>query len=162
MSAMRLTGLSRLSFAALALIGSISLAGEALAQTVVSIGTAKDPNVAAQIAIAREKNFFKEAGLNATVHDFPSGGDLMAAFVGGSVQLGSAGTTPVITLRSRPYPVVIIARVSDISGVQQLIVREDVQKPEDLYGKKIGIMRGTDSEAFFNSVVESYGLRARE
>lgn len=162
MNAIQLTGLSRLSFAALALIGSISLAGETLAQTAVSIGTAKDPNVAAQIVIARDKNFFKEAGLNVTVHDFPSGGDLMAAFVGGSVQMGSAGLTPVITLRSRPYPVVIVARVSDISGVQQLIVREDVQKPEDLYGKKIGIMRGTDSEAFFNSVVESYGLRANE
>jgi ABC-type nitrate/sulfonate/bicarbonate transport system substrate-binding protein len=162
MNAIRSTTLSRLAFAAIALIGTIGLAHPTSAQTAVSIGTAKDPNVAAQIVIAREKGFFKEAGLDAAINDFPSGGDLMAALVGGSVQMGSAGISPVVTLRSRPYPVVIVARVSDISGIQQLIVEKDVQKPEDLYGKKIGIMRGTDSEAFFSSVVEGYGLNASQ
>ena len=48
----------------------------------MTVGTAKDPNLAAQIVIAREKGFFKDAGLNATISYFPSGGDLMAAIVG--------------------------------------------------------------------------------
>jgi ABC-type nitrate/sulfonate/bicarbonate transport system substrate-binding protein len=155
---MKATWLKFSAIAALTLAGTLGMASSGDAQTAVTIGTAKDPNVAAQIAIAREKGYFKQVGLDAKVSEFPSGGDLMAAFVGGSVQMGSAGTTPVITLRSRPYPVVIVARVSDISGVQQLIVQSDVNKPEDLYGKKIGVMKGTDSEAFFNSVVKNYGL----
>lgn len=146
------------AIAALALLCSLSMASGGHAQTAITIGTAQDPNVAAQIAIARDKGYFKDAGLDATISEFPSGGDLMAAFVGGSVQMGSAGTTPVIILRSRPYPVVIVARVSDISGVQQLIVQSDIRKPQDLYGKKIGVMKGTDSEAFFNAVVKNYGL----
>jgi NitT/TauT family transport system substrate-binding protein len=53
-----------------------------------------------------------------------------------------------------------VARVSDISGAQQLIVNEKVQRLEDLYGKKIGLMRGTASDALFNSIVKGYGLDA--
>lgn len=154
------TSKSRSTLAGFLLIAGLAMYGPALAQTKVSIGTAKDPNLAAQIVIAREKGFFKEAGLDATVNDFPSGGDLMAAFVGGSVQLGSAGSTPVITLKSRPFPVEIIAQISDISGAQQLLVHEDVTSPEQLYGKKIGLLKGTASEALFNSIVEGYSLDA--
>ena len=67
---------------------ALGLAAEpAAAQTAVTVGTAKDPNLAAQIVIAREKGFFKDAGLNATVSYFPSGGDLMAAIVGGIMYL---------------------------------------------------------------------------
>lgn len=130
----------------------------ASAQTKIAIGTAKDPNLAAQLIIARDKGFFKEAGLDATISDFPSGGDLMAAFVGGSVQIGTAGATPVITLGARPFPIAIVAQVSDISGAQQLIVHEGVDSLEQLYGKKIGVLKGTASEALFNSIEKSYNL----
>jgi ABC-type nitrate/sulfonate/bicarbonate transport system substrate-binding protein len=149
---------SRFGLASFVLMAGLAMVGSAFAQTKVSIGTAKDPNLAAQIVIARDKGFFKEAGLDAAVNEFPSGGDLMAAFVGGSVQLGTAGSTPVINLKSRPFPIEIIAQISDISGAQQLLVHEDVTSPEQLYGKKIGLLRGTASEALFNSIVEGYGL----
>lgn len=154
------TSKSRFGLANVVLMAGLAMASPAFAQTKVSIGTAKDPNLAAQIVIARDKGFFKEAGLDATVNEFPSGGDLMAAFVGGSVQLGTAGSTPVITLKARPFPVEIIAQISDISGAQQLLVHEGVTSPEQLYGKKIGLLRGTASEALFNSIVEGYGLDA--
>jgi NitT/TauT family transport system substrate-binding protein len=85
---------------------------------------------------------------------------MMAAFVGGSVQMATAGSTPVITLRSRPYSVVILSQVSDISGAQQLLVHEGVTSLEQLYGKKIGLLKATASEALFNSIVSGYGLNA--
>jgi ABC-type nitrate/sulfonate/bicarbonate transport system substrate-binding protein len=130
----------------------------ATAQTKVILGTAKDPNLGSQFVIAREKGFFKEAGLEADIRYFPSGGDLATAFVGGSVQMGSSGATPVTLLRARPYPIVIVARISDNSGAQQLIVRQNVKTLDDLVGKKIAVMRGTGSEALFNSIVKSYGF----
>src|SRR5215510_8965943 len=88
------------------------------AQTKIALGTAKDPNLAAQIAIASAKGFFREAGVDVDVKYFPSGGDLMTAVVGGTVGIGSSGSTPVTTLRSRPYPIKIIAQIADISGAQ--------------------------------------------
>lgn len=146
--------------AALAISALIAGQGPSFAQTKVIIGTAKDPNLGAQLIIARDKGYFREAGLDAELKFFPSGGDLMAAFVGGSVQMGSSGATPTTTLRSRPFPVKIVSRISDISGAQQLIVKQSVQSLEELYGKKIGILRGTASEALFNSIVKGYGLDA--
>lgn len=139
-------------------VGALAL--PALAQTKVTIGTARDPNLGAQIVIAREKGYFKEAGLDADIKYFPSGGDLMSAFVGGSVAYGSAGATPVLTVRSRPFPLRIIAQISDISGAQQLLVKKAVTSLDGLRGKKIGVLRGTASEALFNSIVKAYDFDA--
>lgn len=146
--------------AALAFSALVAWQGPSFAQTKVIIGTAKDPNLGAPLIIARDKGYFREAGLDAELKFFPSGGDLMAAFVGGSVQMGSSGSTPTTTLRSRPFPVKIVARIADISGAQQLIVKQNVKSLKELYGKKIGIMRGTASEALFNSIVKGHGLDA--
>lgn len=147
--------------ATVAALAALTIApSQAEAQTKLTIGTAKDPNLSAQIVIAREKGFFEEAGLDAEISYFPSGGDLMAAFVGGSVSMGTSGATPTTILRSRPFPIVIVSRVSDISGAQQILVHQDVNSFADLEGKKIGMLSGTASEALFNSVVEGYGLDA--
>ncbi len=137
-----------------------ALAATALAQTKVSIGSGRDPNLAAQIAVAREKGYFKEAGLDVEIKYFPSAGDLMTAVVGGSVPIGSSGATPTTTLRSRPFPIRILAQMSDISGAQQIIVKQSLRSPDELYGKKIAIMRGTASESLFNSFAQAYGFDA--
>jgi len=138
----------------------IATALPAGAQTKVAIGTARDPNLGAQIVIAREKGFFREAGLDADIKYFPSGGDLMSAFVGGSIAYGSAGATPVLTVLSRPFPLRIVAQISDISGAQQLLVKKSIASLDALRGKKVGLLRGTASEALFNSIVKSYGFDA--
>jgi ABC-type nitrate/sulfonate/bicarbonate transport system substrate-binding protein len=139
---------------------SVLLAFPAGAQAAVSIGTAKDPNLAAQFVIAREKGFFKDAGLDVNVNYFPSGGDLMAAVVGHSVEIGSSGATPTITLRARPYPIKILSQIADISGAEQIIVRSSINSLADLYGKKIAIMKNTGSQALFESFVKAYGFDA--
>jgi NitT/TauT family transport system substrate-binding protein len=130
------------------------------AQNKIAVGAARDPNLAAQIAVASAKGLFREAGADVEVKYFPSGGDLMTAVVGGSVAIGSSGATPTITLRSRPYPIKIVSQIADISGAQQIIVKQSLRSVDELYGKKIGIMRGTASEALFNSFVRAYGFDA--
>jgi ABC-type nitrate/sulfonate/bicarbonate transport system substrate-binding protein len=136
----------------------IASPGPAFAQTKVIIGTGKDPNLGAPLIVAQEKGFFREAGVDVELKYFPTGGDTIAAFVGGSIHLGSSGSTPTTNLRSRPYPVKIVSRVSDISGAQQLITKEGVKSLEELYGKKIGVMRGTASDALFSAIIKGYGL----
>src|SRR4051812_30579010 len=87
------TGLKFLGSTAIAALLALVLslaAVPAFAQAKVAIGTAKDPNLSAELVIARERGFFKDAGVDAEIKYFPSGGDLMAAFIGGSVQMGSA------------------------------------------------------------------------
>ncbi|MCG8548658.1 MAG: ABC transporter substrate-binding protein [Alphaproteobacteria bacterium] len=110
----------------------------------------------AEIVIAREKGYFKAVGLDVTVKYFPSGGDLMAAVVGGSVDYGSSGSTPMTTLRGRPFPIKILAQMADISGAQQLIVKQGIKVPKDLYGKKVAMLKGTASELLFDSFVKAF------
>lgn len=148
------------AIAAILGIGHAGLAPHAQAQemTKLAIGTAKDPNLGAQIVIAREKGYFKGEKLDVEVKYFPSGGDLMAAAVSGDIAYGSAGATPTTGLRSRPYPIKILAQISDISGAQQLIVKESIRTPADLNGKKVALLKGTASEALFNSFAAGYGF----
>lgn len=148
-----------LKIAAAAAMAAALWSAPALAQKVV-IGTGKDPNLGAPLIVAAEKGYFREAKVDVELRYFPTGGDTIAAFVGGSIQMGSSGATPTTTLRSRPFPVKIVARVSDISGAQQLIAKQNVKSLEELYGRKIGVMRGTASDGLFNSIVKSYGLDA--
>jgi NitT/TauT family transport system substrate-binding protein len=144
-------------FAMLALV--VLAAGQnGYAQTKIIIGTGKDPNLGAPLILAQEKGFFREAGVDVELKFFPTGGDTISAFVGGSIHMGSSGSTPTTNLRSRPFPVKIVSRISDISGAQQLIVKKDVKSLEELYGKKIGLLRGTASDALFNAIVKGYGL----
>jgi ABC-type nitrate/sulfonate/bicarbonate transport system substrate-binding protein len=144
----------------LLLLALTLLPAPVFAQTTVSIGTARDPNLASQIVIASRKGFFKNEGLDANVHYFPSGGDLMAATVGGSVQMGSTGATPAITLRARPYPIVILSQMADISGAEQIVVQPSITSLKALYGKKIAIMKNTGSQALFESFAKAYNFDA--
>lgn len=145
------------SFFLLALSAGL-LGGQIVQAQTTTIGTSRDPNNGAQVLIAEHKGFFKEAGLDAEVRYFPSGGDLMSAFVGGSVHFGSSGAIPVLTVRSRPFPLKVIAQMSDISGAQHVIVKPEVNNIKELEGKKIGVMLGTASEAFYRSLVKAYDL----
>ncbi len=132
--------------------------GAALEMTALAIGTAKDPNLGTELVIAREKGFFKATGLDVELKYFPSGGDLSAAVVGGSLAMGSSGSTPTTTLRGAPFPIKILAQISDISGAQQIVVKAEVRRPEDLYGKRIGMLKGTSSEILVDSMAKAYGV----
>lgn len=165
----RLTGITaklltkpKVWLAGLLLSAMTQLPIPATAQTAISIGTAKDPNLGSQIVIARDKGFFKDAGLDVTINYFPSGGDLMAAMVGRSVQIGSSGATPTITLRARPYPIKILSQISDISDAQQIIVNSSITSLDALYGKKIALMKNTSSQALFEAFAKAYGFDANK
>lgn len=133
--------------------------GQELEARSVEIGTARDPNLGALIIITDERGLFDEAGLDVTIRFFPSGGDLASAVVGGSILIGSSGSTPTTTLRSAPFPVHIIARQADISGAQQIIVDgSQISSPSDLNGKTVAYMPGTSSEGLLNGLIAEYGL----
>lgn len=157
-------GLNRLGVSMMtslvALVAVTVTSALALEMTSVAIGTAKDPNLGAELVIARGKGFFKAVGLEVDIKYFPSGGDLSAAIVGGSLAIGSSGSTPTTTLRAAPFPIKILAQMSDISGAQQIIVKSDIRRLEDLYGKRVAMLKATASEALFDSFVKAYGFDA--
>lgn len=129
--------------------------------TKVEIATARDAQTATQLIIANAKGLFKKRGLDeVTIKYFSSGGELIQAMAGKSIHMGTPGGVPSSNARAGGVPIKVLAPVSDVTGPQKLVVKPGITKPQDLYGKKVGLLKGTTPELFFQSVVQRYGLDA--
>lgn len=129
----------------------------------VSLAAARDTQLSPVILCAAEKGFFKEYGIDAEVTLFASGADLVTAVASGDVDLGSAGDTPATSLlTSDPGKYEFIARTTNLGGALALVVKEGIQNPSDLEGKKIGYSIGNTSEALWLALVKETGIAAEK
>ena len=91
-------------------------------------------------AVAKEKGFFKEAGLDVDTVIVAGGGENVQALVSGSVQIALAtGTFAVMSAFQKGAPVKIIA--AEMTGVSDLYWYSQANSPykklEDLAGKRV-------------------------
>jgi len=108
--------------------------------------------------IAREAGIFNKHGLDVEVVATPTGVEGMNALIAGEVQFLqiSGGTTASAALGGAD--VMIVATTLD-SLVQQLIVRPEIEKPEQLKGKNLGITRfGTSIDVGARLALRHFGL----
>lgn len=108
--------------------------------------------------IAREAGIFNKHGLEVEVVATPTGVEGMNALIAGEVQFLqiSGGTTASAALGGAD--VMIVATTLD-SLVQQLIVRPEIEKPEQLKGKNLGITRfGTSIDVGARLALRHFGL----
>ena len=88
--------------------------------------------------VAKEKGFFTQEGLDVEVMYIKGDGTIVQALIGGNIQAGYAGATPVAAAVARGGQVIIIAVPANRMGYL-LMTREPVKDPRDLYGKKFAI-----------------------
>src|ERR1043166_3442189 len=108
--------------------------------------------------IAREAGIFNKHGLDVEVIATPTGVEGMNALIAGEVQFLqiSGGTTASAALGGAD--VIIVATTLD-ALVQQLIVRPEIDKPEQLKGKNLGITRfGTSIDVGARIALRHFGL----
>ena len=81
-----------LMVALFAVLGGIASAraAETIEQKDVDLSAVRDPQIGAQVAIADFYGYFKDEGLNVTLHWTQSGADIITVMAGGSVYLGAA------------------------------------------------------------------------
>jgi NitT/TauT family transport system substrate-binding protein len=127
-------------------------------QTKVTIGTARDMQLGAEIGMAKHKGYFAEEGLDVTVAYFGSGAEMTSAMAAGQLQIGSFGDFPTVNMIAADLPVKIISAMAEISGAQQIVVRDGIKSPDDLKGKKLGLMVGSSSESLLRSALDHYGI----
>src|SRR5258708_12020044 len=94
------------------LLGSAAKAAEAIEEPKIEIAAVRDPQLGAQIAIANEFGYFKDEGLDATVHWNQSGADVITVTARGTQYIGTGAVIaqvaspphnlPVTTLSSLP------------------------------------------------------------
>jgi NitT/TauT family transport system substrate-binding protein len=115
------------------------------------------------IWVAEERGFFKKHGVEAEVI-FIGGGAARSvnALLAGDIQFATAGGSAVITSVLRGTDVVMIAALNN-KGVHRLLVRPDIDTPEAIKGKKIGITAfGTSSHSVLTLLLQHWRMRQDE
>lgn len=121
-----------------------------------------DPNISGQLILAKEMGFFQDEGLDVS-YRLLSSGTIMPEEVMNARERPFAFTqTPITTLvlKEKGVDVKIVAPLADISGTQQIVVREsaNIQSPEDLLGKRIGMAKGAAVHIAIQSMAKEFGL----
>jgi ABC-type nitrate/sulfonate/bicarbonate transport system substrate-binding protein len=126
----------------------------------VAVGVSQSPQLAAQVVVALEQGYFKREGITPRITWTPSGREFAEAFAARAVVMGTSGEQPAINLAHRGLPVRVFAQLCEMSDSLGAVVKKDVQKPEDLYGRKVAFFPGTTSELLFQGFVRRYRLDA--
>ena len=108
--------------------------------------------------VAREAGIFKKHGLEVEVIATPSGVEGMNALIAGEVDfLQISGGTTVGAAVSGADVMVVATTIGTL--VQNLVVRPEIEKPEQLKGKTIGISRfGTSIDTGARLALRHFGL----
>jgi len=106
----------------------------------------------AALYIAQEKGYFREEGLDPTLTSYISGHLALDAVLSGKADLGAAADTPIARAAVDGKPLAVLATLSEIDQGILIIARKDkgISVPDDLRGKKIGLVAGSAAEFFLH------------
>ena len=126
----------------------------------LALGFGLDPVFAPHI-VAMQKGWFKDAGFtDVTTKTFTGGALAGEALMSGGIQLWTPGNLPPISMAHTGVPVVVLGTNCLAMAADKLVVRNDakIEKPEDLYGIKIGLLAGSTASADLFYLAKHYGL----
>ena len=115
------------------------------------------------LTVAESRGYFREAGLEVEIADFPGGAKALQALVGGSADVVAGSFEHVINMRARGqalkafsliarYPAIVLAVRADFN---------DYQTPADLAGRVVGITApGSSTHLFLNKLLADAGVPA--
>lgn len=126
----------------------------------ITIGVAEGAQYSLPFIIAREKGFFQEEGLDATIRVYPSGKKAFEAMFAGEVDSATLAQTPIVLSSFMRDDFAVFATVAYSYDNNKVIGRKDRggSKPADLKGKKIGITAQTSSHFFVHVYLAEHGI----
>jgi NitT/TauT family transport system substrate-binding protein len=102
--------------------------------------------------IAEKRGLYAKHGLSSTLVYVPGGSVAIQALVSGDIDLAQLTGPPGVIANMKGADVVYIAMTDDKMGYQ-LVTRQDVKKPAELKGKRLGISRFGSSSDFSTKVL---------
>jgi NitT/TauT family transport system substrate-binding protein len=148
---------------ALALWLLLCLSPVAFSADRVRVGLSSFTPINAAVWIADDKGLFKKHGIDAEVvlmGGASAGG--VSSLIAGDVQfLGGAGGA-VVSAGLNGADVVMVASIVN-RGVQRVMARSDIKKPEDLRGKRVGVTRlGAASHLVLLMMLRAWGMNPND
>jgi NitT/TauT family transport system substrate-binding protein len=109
--------------------------------------------------VAKEKEFYKSAGLNVDIQpgglDFPA----IQMVTGGNEQFGVTGADQILIARSKGVPVVALAVIFRRNPfVLFALTKSGVDGPSKFAGKNIGVKIGGNEELIYRAVLSKAGV----
>jgi len=104
------------------------------------------------IAIADDKGFFKDCGLEVLIKEFPYGFATLEALSRGEAQMAMANDL-VFAAKINDDPSLRAVASISLANTNEIVARKDrnIQEPSDLRGKKIGFISNTSSEYYLTT-----------
>jgi ABC-type nitrate/sulfonate/bicarbonate transport system substrate-binding protein len=115
--------------------------------------------------VALKNDFFKAEGItDADFKTFLAGTLMLEALVSGDADYAYPANPPVVILKHAGAKPVILFPVDTTYDTQQLLIRKEIaiQKPEDLYGLKLGFLKGTTCDAMLANICRKYNLDGKK
>ena len=142
------------------LVAAEAFAGQAALEN-VKFGTSALSPTMAGVWMAKESGAFERRGINAELVYISSGAVVVQALVGGSLHAALGASNAVIAAILKGAPIVAVASNTNRPGMQ-LWVHPDIQRPEQLAGKTLGITRfGSTSEFVTRLVLRKLNLEGK-
>ncbi|HEI8868973.1 MULTISPECIES: taurine ABC transporter substrate-binding protein [Gammaproteobacteria] len=126
--------LSSLRGAALLMLSLAAASAQAVDVT-VAYQTSAEPAKVAQA----ENSFAKRSGAQVDWRKFDSGSSVLRALASGDVQIGNIGSSPLAVAASQKLPIEVFLIASQLGSSEALVVKNDIQSPKDLIGKRIAV-----------------------
>ena len=101
------------------------------------------------IAIAEEKGFFKESGLEVSIKEYSYGFDALSALSRGEAQMAMTNEI-VFAMKINDDPSLRAVASIGLANTNEIVARKDrnIREPSDLKGKRIGFIPNTSSEYY--------------
>jgi NitT/TauT family transport system substrate-binding protein len=115
------------------------------------------------IAVADEKGFFQQAGLDVKIDLHPSGFDSLKAMIRGEAQVATVADIAFASAMKQDSSLRIIAAIGT-SSASEIVARKDrnIREPADLRGKRVGYSPGTSSPYFLHSFLLLHRLSRKD
>jgi NitT/TauT family transport system substrate-binding protein len=145
---------------ALVLVATQGFAAQAVLEN-IKIGTSALSPTMAGVWMAKESGAFERHGINAELVYISSGAVVVQALVGGSLHAALGASNAVIAAILKGAPIIAVGSNTSRPGMQ-LWVHPDIQRPEQLAGKTLGITRfGSTSEFVTRLVLRKLNLEGK-
>lgn len=124
----------------------------------IQLVTTRAPFSAASL-LAESRGWFREAGVDVTVIERPSGRNALAELVDGQGDFATAAETPIMFALLKSTPIKVIATLGVSFDNTTLVGRRDrgIESSDNLPGHRVGYSPGTNSQYFLDTFLEYRG-----
>src|SRR5258706_12204633 len=115
------------------------------------------------LTVTERLGYFRDAGLEVEISDFPGGARALQALIGGSADVVTGAYDHTIQMQAKNQPIVAAAQLGEFPGYVLAVLTGKAQgyrSPADLKGMKIGVTApGSSTQFMAQHLMVKHGLK---